>query len=100
MQGRRVLSFFSTKKAPVPPGEDEGRMIPAANESFMYWSIASLLGAEREHMHPLGGDVPGNKSKAQSWQRGDFGLAKDLVLVVINGWYPSDVWSRNRAWWC
>ena len=65
MQGRRVLSSFSTK-APIPIGEEKGRMIPAAKESWMYYSIASLSGAEREYRCPLGGNVPGNKSIAQS----------------------------------
>ncbi len=30
-----VLSFFSTKKNPAPAGDEEGRMMPAANESLM-----------------------------------------------------------------
>ena len=30
MHGRRVLSFFSTKKNPAPAGEADGCLIPAA----------------------------------------------------------------------
>ncbi len=41
-------------------------MILAARESEIYFSIASLSGVESEYNLPLGGDVPGNKSIAQS----------------------------------
>lgn len=44
IKGRKDLSFFSTKKNPALRGEDEGQMIPAARESVIYSSIASLSG--------------------------------------------------------
>ncbi len=66
MQGRREPSFFPTKKNPAPAGEEEGRMSPAARESEIYFSMASLSGAESEYNMPLGGDIPGTRSIAQS----------------------------------
>ncbi len=48
MQGRRDPSFFFTKKNPAPAGEEEGRMILAARESEIYFSMASLSRAESE----------------------------------------------------
>ncbi len=66
MQGHKEPSFFSTKNNPAPAGDEEGRMILAARESEIYFTMASLSGAEREYSLPLGGDVPGNKSIAQS----------------------------------
>ncbi len=41
-------------------------MILAARESEIYFYIASLSGVESEYYLPLDGDVPGNKSIAQS----------------------------------
>ncbi len=66
MQGRREPSFFPTKKNPAPAGEEEGRMSPAARESEIYFSMASLSGTESEYNLPLGGDIPGTRSMAQS----------------------------------
>ncbi len=66
MQGRRDPSFFPTKKNPAPAGEEEGRMNLDARESEIYFSIASLSGTESEYNLPLGGDLPGSKSMAQS----------------------------------
>ena len=47
IQGRRVESFFLTKKKTAPRGDDEGRMRPEAKESWMYVSIASFSGRDR-----------------------------------------------------
>ncbi len=47
VQGRKEPSFFSTKN-PAPLGDEEERMRPAANDSWIYLSMASLSGAERE----------------------------------------------------
>ncbi len=66
MQGRSEPSFFPTKKKPCPAGEEEGRMSPAARESEIYFSMASLSGTESEYNLPLGGDIPGTNSMAQS----------------------------------
>ncbi len=66
MQGRSEPSFFPTKKNPAPAGEEEGRMSPAARESEIYFSMASLSGTESEYNLPLGGDIPGTNSMAQS----------------------------------
>lgn len=41
MQGRKDLFFFSTKKNPAPDGEEEGQIMPAANELFIYASMVS-----------------------------------------------------------
>jgi hypothetical protein len=41
-------------------------MNPAVKESEIYFSIASLSGTESEYNLPLGGDVPGSNSIAQS----------------------------------
>ena len=66
MQGRSVLSFFSTKKKPAPAGDEEGRMMPAARPSLIYVSIAPLSGTDREYRRPLGGVAPGWRLMAQS----------------------------------
>ena len=66
MQGLRDLSFLPTKKKPAPAGDEEGRMIPAAKEDRMYSSMACRSGAEREYKRPLGDEVPGRRSMAQS----------------------------------
>ncbi len=47
IHGFKVPSFLLTKKKTAPTGEEEGRMIPAARESWMYFSIASCSGRER-----------------------------------------------------
>ncbi len=47
VQGRKEPSFFSTKN-PAPLGDEEERMRPAAIDSWIYLSMASLSGAERE----------------------------------------------------
>lgn len=39
---------FSTKKKPAPARDEEGRMMPAAGESLMYFSIALVSAADRE----------------------------------------------------
>ncbi len=41
------LSFFSTKTKPAPSGEEDGRIIPAARDSEIYFSIASHSGLEK-----------------------------------------------------
>lgn len=40
MHALKDLSFFSKKKKPVPTGDDELWMMPAASESVIYVSIA------------------------------------------------------------
>jgi len=44
-------------------------MMPAAKELFMYVSMDSLSGVGREKRCPLGVDVPGCRSIAQSYGR-------------------------------
>ncbi len=68
MQGRREPSLF-TKKNPAPAGEEEGRMRSAFKDSLIYLSMASLSGPDREYKRPLGGEVPGRRSMAQSYGR-------------------------------
>lgn len=41
-------------------------MMPAANKLLMYFSMALVSGADKEKIQPLGGDVPGRRSIAQS----------------------------------
>lgn len=67
MHSLRNMSFFSTKKNPVPPGDEDGQMIPAACESWIYCSMVLVSGSDRMKSFPLGGDVPG--SMAQSYGR-------------------------------
>ncbi len=38
----------------------------ACSDSHIYLSMASLSGPEREYKQPLGGEVPGRRSMAQS----------------------------------
>lgn len=58
MQGHRVLSVFTTKEKPQPK-EDDGRLMPAARESWIYLSMASLSGQERLYSRLVGKVVPG-----------------------------------------
>lgn len=46
--GTQGLSFFSMKKNPVPAGEEDSLMIPAARELEMYSSMALHSGSDRE----------------------------------------------------
>lgn len=41
-------AFLATKKQPAPAGDDEGWINPSPKGSWMYCSIASVLGLERE----------------------------------------------------
>lgn len=55
LQGRRVLSFFSTKKKPASTGDVEGRMIKEP-----------LLGLDRQYSQLVARGAPGNRSMLQS----------------------------------
>lgn len=83
--GRRALSFFSTKENPVPPGEDEGLIMPD-RDLLMYLLMASRSGAEGEKRQPCDGEVPGNKSISQS-----YGLCGDreVALSLLNTSFKS-----------
>ena len=78
------MSFLSTKKNPAPAGDDEGRISPAASESLIYFSMALVSGEDRENNHPLGGEVPGTKSMAQSYGRcGGSEVARALLNTSL-----------------
>lgn len=80
MQGLSELSF-SAKKTLAPAGDEDERMIPAARESFMYFLVASLSGADRECRQPFGGEVPGCRSMVQS-----YGLCggREYLLEIVD----------------
>ncbi len=69
MHGRRPPSFFFTKKNLAEAGEEEGRMNPLANSSSIYFFMASDSGCDNGKILPLGSDVPGIRSIAQSLVR-------------------------------
>ena len=70
MQGLRDPSFFPTKKNPVPAGDEEERIMPAAKDSLKYFSITSVSGLDREKQAASGGGgVPDLRSIAQSYSR-------------------------------
>lgn len=69
MNGQRPASFFFTKKNLAEAGEVDGRMIPLANSSSIYFFMASDSCCDNGKILPLGGDVPGIKSIAQSLER-------------------------------
>lgn len=56
----RDLSFFVTKK------EEEGVIILACRDDWIYSLIAMTSGLDREYNLPLGGEDPGYRSVAQS----------------------------------
>lgn len=60
MQDRSDLSFFSTKKKPAPAGEDDGRIMPALSDDWIYSLIAKASGAESEYSLPLAMMYQGN----------------------------------------
>ncbi len=96
MQGRREPSFFFTKKNPAPAGEEEGRMRPAFKDSLIYLSMASLSGPDREYKRPLGGEVPGRRSMAQSYGRwGGKDVARDLLKTRQRSWYSAGTPERS-----
>lgn len=66
MQGCNNLSFLQTKKNPAPTGEDESQIIPASSEFLMYSCMAEVSDGDKEYNRPLGGEVPDNRSIAQS----------------------------------
>ncbi len=71
-------------------------MILATSESEIYFSMASLSGAEREYNLPLGGDVPGNKSIAQPYgQCGGREAARDLLNFLFRSRYSLDTFDRS-----
>lgn len=65
MHGLKVLSL-ATKKKPAPTGEEDGQIRPAANESWIYFSIASLSGQDKLYSRLAGRGAPGSKSIVQS----------------------------------
>jgi len=93
MQGRRLPSFFPTKKKPAPAGETDGRMNPLLRASLIYPSMAALSGAEREKSLPRGGQVPGSRSIAQSY--GLWG-GREAALVLLKTSQRSSYSEGNR----
>lgn len=67
MQERNNLSFLQTKKNPAPAAEDESQIIPTSSEFLMYSCMAEVSGGDKEYNRPLGGEVPDNRSIAQSY---------------------------------
>lgn len=67
MDGECSLStfFFFTKKNPAPSREEKGRIMPAAKDSWIYFSMASLSGRNRLNRRLEGKRVPGRRSIAQ-----------------------------------
>ncbi len=80
MQGRRLPSFFFTKKNPADAGDLDGTMNPLANSSSMYCFIVSDSGCERGKILPLGGADPGIRSIAQSLARCGGSLSASILL--------------------
>ena len=81
----RDLSILSTKKEPTLAGEENRRIRPEASESFTYFSIARVSGADKEKRHPLEGVVPGSRSIAQSYERSE-GWEQARVLLNKVTW--------------
>lgn len=48
MHGLRDLSFWLTKKKPTPVGDEDGQVIPAYREDWMYSLIALVSGGDKE----------------------------------------------------
>ena len=94
MQGCSDLSFLPTKKKPAPAGDQEGWMIPAANED-LYSSMACRSEAERECKRPLGGKCP----EGDQWlnhrdgrrQGGGLSLIEDVPQFMVDCRDPVDV---------
>lgn len=57
--------FFSTK--PAPAGDEDERMMTAANVSLMYFSMALVSGAYRVKIQPLGEEEPGRRLMPQAY---------------------------------
>ncbi len=97
VQGRKEPSFFSTKN-PAPLGDEEERMRPAANDSWIYLSMAPLslvlreskgdhevekcLGEGRWHSHWVceQGEMPPESTRAEH------GLEKGSHLTMTGSW--------------
>lgn len=67
IHGRSDPSFLPTKKNPAATGEDDGRIIPAASDSLMYFSIATCSGLDMLYNRLEGKGAPGRRSIAQSY---------------------------------
>ncbi len=101
MQGRREPSFFLTKKNPAPAVEDEWQMSPALMDSWMYLSIASRSGPDREKRRPRGGEVPGRRSMTQSNGRwGGSEVAQDLLKTSRRSRYSFGTLVKSAASTC
>lgn len=61
-----VFYLFCQQRKTLPRDEEDGRMIPAAKDSEMYFSIASCFGLERLYNLLEGSGAPGSRSMAQS----------------------------------
>lgn len=84
MHRHSKLSFFSTKKKPVPMGKDEGHMMPAARQTLMYTSW--LLSLDRRNHQLVGNEAPGKRSivvMAVWRQRKDILLMEHFSQIMI-----------------
>ena len=61
---KNVIKVHKHKAAPT--GEEEGRIMPAASDWEMYFSIDSLSGLDRLYRRLVGRGAPGRRSMGQS----------------------------------
>lgn len=52
------------KKKPRLAADKEGKIMPAAKESLMYFFMTLVSGADRDYSQPLEGDLPVRRSVA------------------------------------
>ncbi len=101
MHGCREPSFFLMKKNPAPAGEDEWRMSPAVMDSWMYLSMVSRSGPDREKRRPRDGEVPRRRSMAQSNGRwGGNEVARDLLKTSCRSRYSAGTPVKSAASTC
>lgn len=80
---KSVLSFFFTKKRPAPRRLEDGRMIPTARDSLMYFCFQCLLFWTRQIVET----APGSCSVVWSkWQYGGKQAARSLLTTLSASW--------------